>query len=45
VLGRREVHRNFWWGNLKDANWKEQILMEDRINLDLQEIIWDYGLD
>ena len=46
VWVRGVVPTGFWWGNLRERDHVEaQALMEGNIKLDLQEIVWDRGLD
>jgi hypothetical protein len=40
VRGRREVHREFWWGNLREREplGRSRRRWEDNVNMNLQEV-------
>jgi len=35
-----EVHKGFWWGNLKKTTWNVYAYMGGNIEVDLQEVGW-----
>jgi hypothetical protein len=41
-MGRGEMHRGFWWGNLKERRPKRR--NEENIKIDLQAVGWGRGL-
>jgi hypothetical protein len=45
VWGRGEVHRGFWWGNLKERDHLEDLNVEIKIILKLIFKQWDGGVD
>jgi hypothetical protein len=44
-MGRREVHRRFWWGNLRDRDHFEDPGVHGKIILKCIYKTWDGGMD
>lgn len=41
-----KVHVGFRWENLKEKpSWKTYKQTEDNINMDFQDVAWEYGLN
>jgi hypothetical protein len=40
-MGKREMHRGFWWGDLREGDHLgDRRRWEDNIKMDLQEVGW-----
>jgi len=46
-MGRGEVQTGFWWGNLgeKETLGRPMRKWENDIKMDLQEMVWEHGLN
>jgi hypothetical protein len=40
MWGRREMHTDFWWGNLRETTWKACVCSWEDIKIHLKEIEW-----
>jgi hypothetical protein len=45
IWGTGEVHTGFWWGDLREGDFLEDVGTDGNIKMDLQEVGWRHGLD